>query len=73
MRTTPCFPSLFNPTAGLLRALDVVAPDEQKGSQDFIAGWNASSGQFLPGFPTVDNDLSFITGEVLVVDGGLGM
>ena len=57
--------SMFAPTAGLLRALDVVAPDYQKGSQDFIAGWNANSGQFSPGFPAVDNDLSFITGETV--------
>ncbi|HEV3283643.1 MAG TPA: hypothetical protein VG010_05530, partial [Solirubrobacteraceae bacterium] len=55
----------FAPTAGLLRALDVVAPDYQKGSQDFTAAWNASTGQFRPGFPTVNNDLSFITGQVI--------
>ncbi len=57
--------SMFAPAAGLLRALDVVAPDYQKGGQDFIAGWNANSGQFSPGFPAVDNDLSFITGETV--------
>jgi hypothetical protein len=57
--------SLFNPAAGVLRALDVVAPDEQKGSQDFIAGWNPTTSQFLPGYPAVDNDLSFLTGEVV--------
>jgi hypothetical protein len=57
--------SMFAPTSGLLRALDVVAPDYQKGSQDFIAGWNANSGQYAPGFPAVDNDLSFITGETV--------
>jgi hypothetical protein len=56
---------MFAPAAGLLRALDVVAPDYQKGSQDFIASWNANTGQFSPGFPAVDNDLSFITGEVI--------
>jgi hypothetical protein len=56
---------LFNPTAGLIRALDVIAPDYQKGGQDFIAGWNAETGQFSPGFPAVDNDLSFITGETV--------
>ncbi len=56
---------LFNPVAGLIRALDIVAPDYQKGGQDFIAGWNANTGQFAPGFPAVDNDLSFITGETV--------
>jgi hypothetical protein len=77
---TPAFPSvgepafgtldgtttdMFAPAAGLLRALDVVIPDYQKGGQDFIGAWNANSGQFSPGFPAVDNDLSFITGEVI--------
>jgi len=57
--------SMFAPAAGLVRALDVVAPNYQKGGQDFIAGWNANSGQFSPGFPAVDNDLSFITGETV--------
>ena len=56
---------MFAPVAGLLRALDVVAPDYQKGGQDFIAGWNANTGQFSPGFPAVNNDLSFITGETI--------
>jgi hypothetical protein len=56
---------MFAPAAGLLRALDVVAPDYQKGSQDFTAAWNANSGQFAPGFPAVNNDLSFITGQAV--------
>jgi hypothetical protein len=56
---------MFAPVAGLLRALDVVAPDYQKGSQDFTAAWNANSGQFAPGFPAVNNDLSFITGQAI--------
>ncbi len=55
----------FAPTAGLLRALDVVAPNYQKGSQDFTAAWDGSTGQFRPGFPAVNNDLSFITGQVI--------
>jgi hypothetical protein len=57
--------NIFGPVAGLLRALDVVAPDYQKGSQDFTASWQANSGQFSPGFPAVNNDLSFITGETI--------
>jgi hypothetical protein len=57
--------SMFAPVAGLVRALDVVAPDYQKGGQDFTAAWNANSGQFAPGFPTVNNDLSFITGQAV--------
>ena len=57
--------NFFGPVAGLLRALDVVAPDYQKGSQDFTASWQANSGEFSPGFPAVNNDLSFITGETI--------
>jgi hypothetical protein len=57
--------NMFAPAAGLVRALDVVAPDYQKGGQDFIAGWNANSGQFSPGFPAIDNDLGFITGQAV--------
>jgi len=57
--------SMFAPAAGLIRALDLVAPDYQKLGQDFIAGWNANTGQFSPGFPAVDNDLGFITGEAV--------
>ncbi len=57
--------SFFTPTAGLVRLLDIEAPDYQKGGQDFISGWNANTGQFDPGFPAVDNDLSFITGETI--------
>jgi hypothetical protein len=55
----------FTPTSGLLRALDVVAPDYQKGSQDFTGAWNAATGQYAPGYPAVTNDLSFITGQAI--------
>ena len=33
--------------------------------REVIAGWNAQTGQFSPGFPAIDNDLSFITGETI--------
>src|SRR5205807_3993604 len=56
---------VFNPVAGLIRALDAVAPDYQKGGQDFTAAWQANSGQYAPGFPAVNNDLSIITGETV--------
>jgi hypothetical protein len=57
--------SFFAPDAGLLRALDVVAPDYQKGGQDFTAAWQANTGKFAPGYPAVTNDLSFITGQAI--------
>jgi hypothetical protein len=49
------------PSAGLLRALDLGLAEYQ-GGQDFTGAWNASTGEFRPGFPTVQNDLSFLTG-----------
>jgi hypothetical protein len=53
--------SFLAPSAGLLRALDLGLPEYQ-GGQDFTGAWNASTGQFHPGFPSVQNDLSFLTG-----------
>jgi hypothetical protein len=55
--------TMFDQGAGLIRALDVAVNGEQKGGQDFILGWNPSSGQFATGYPAVVNDLGFLTGE----------
>jgi hypothetical protein len=57
--------SMFAPVAGLVRALDVVAPDYQKGGQDFTAAWSANTGKYQPGWPALNNDLSFITGQAI--------
>jgi hypothetical protein len=54
----------FAPETGILRALDVVAPDYQ-GGEDFIGGWNPATAQQLPGFPPEVNDLQFLTGQVI--------
>jgi hypothetical protein len=54
-------PSFISPAAGVLRSLDIVLPEYQ-GGQDFVAAWNAASGQYRPGFPTAVNDLQFLTG-----------
>jgi hypothetical protein len=65
--------SFLSPAAGLLRALDVVFPEYQNGSQDFVGAWDASSGQFRPGFPARENDLQFLTGpSVADIDGQAG-
>ena len=53
--------SFLAPAAGILRALDLGLAEYQ-GGQDFTGVWNASSGQFHPGFPATQNDLSFLTG-----------
>ncbi len=57
-------PDIFMPTTGLIRALDVVAPEYQ-GGQDFVGGWNASTGQFRPGYPSPVNDLQFLAGQAI--------
>jgi hypothetical protein len=57
--------SMFNPGAGLIRSLSIAVNGEHKGGQDFILGWNTATGQFDPGWPAVDNDLGFLTGEVV--------
>jgi hypothetical protein len=49
------------PAAGLIRAFDIVA-NEYQGGQDFLAAWDATTGQFRPGWPAPTNDLSFLTG-----------
>ncbi len=56
--------SFFTPEAGLLRALDLALNDYQ-GGQDFIGAWNPGTGQQLPGYPAVVNDLQFLTGPVV--------
>jgi hypothetical protein len=53
--------SLMVNAAGVLRALDLAA-NEYQGGQDFLAAYDASTGQFRPGFPSPVNDLSFLTG-----------
>jgi hypothetical protein len=56
----------FAPVAGLLRAVDLIAPEYQ-GGQDFIGGWNPSlpTAQLLLGYPAEVNDLQFLTGPVV--------
>jgi hypothetical protein len=53
--------SFFTPATGLVRALDV-AINEYQGGQDFMAGWEAHTGQFRSGWPAPVNDLQFLTG-----------
>jgi hypothetical protein len=65
--------SFLAPAAGLLRALDLAVNEYQAGSQDFLAAWNASTGQFRPLFPARVNDLQFLTGpSVGDLDGNPG-
>jgi hypothetical protein len=65
--------SFMGPTAGLIRALDVAAPEYQVGGQDFVSVWDPSTGKFRPGFPARMNDLQFLTGpSVADIDGAPG-
>ncbi|MGI9184531.1 MAG: hypothetical protein ACR2GZ_06125 [Solirubrobacteraceae bacterium] len=57
--------SMFDQGAGVVRALDVAVNGEQKGGQDFILGWDASTGRFHSGYPAITNDLGFLTGETV--------
>jgi hypothetical protein len=57
----------------LRRALDLSVPEYQEGSQDFVAAWSTSSGNFQAGFPARVNDLQFLTGpSVADIDGKPG-
>jgi hypothetical protein len=61
--------SYMAPATGIVRALDL-AVNEYQGGQDYVGAWDASTGQFRPGFPAVVNDLQFLTGpSVADVDG----
>jgi hypothetical protein len=61
--------SYLAPATGIFRALDL-AVNEYQGGQDYLGAWDASTGQFRPGFPGVVNDLQFLTGpSVADVDG----
>ena len=57
-------PQFLAPVAGIMRALDIVAPEYQ-GGQDFIAAWDTTSAQYRPGFPSPVNDLQFLTGPAV--------
>jgi hypothetical protein len=56
--------SFLAPQTGLLRALDVAAPEYQAGGQDFVGAWDptSSQGNYRAGFPAHMNDLQFLTG-----------
>ena len=62
--------AFFTPAAGITRALDLALPEYQPTGQDFLAGWNTSTGQFKPGFPATVNDLQFLTGPSIADIGG---
>jgi hypothetical protein len=69
---TPEGAAFFAPAAGLLRAVDVVAPEYQ-GGEDQLASWLPETGTLRPGWPAKVNDLQFLTGPSIAdVAGGPG-
>ncbi|MDQ3987339.1 MAG: Ig-like domain-containing protein, partial [Actinomycetota bacterium] len=49
------------PAAGLTRLLDIVLPAQQLHAEDLISAWDTRVGSFMPGFPTLINDLQFFS------------
>jgi len=61
--------SFLAPAIGLMRTLDIAAPEYQ-GGQDYVGAWNPATGQFQPGWPGHTNDLQFLTGPSIAdIDG----
>jgi len=63
-------PSFVAPAAGVIRALDLGLNEYQTGGQDFVAAWDTSTGQLMPGYPSPVNDLQFLTGPAVGDVGG---
>jgi hypothetical protein len=61
------------PAAGVVRAVDVVAPEYQ-GGQDYLVAWGTAQGTIQPSWPAEMNDLQFLTGPTVgdLVPGKLG-
>lgn len=49
------------PTGGLARLLDIVLNSQQLRAEDHVSAWDGQLGTFMPGFPSVVNDLQFFT------------
>lgn len=60
----------FAPALGLQRALDVGLPGEQVGARDLVMSWDAATGLPAPGWPSVIEDMMFLTSPAVVdIDG----
>jgi hypothetical protein len=53
-------------STGARRLLDVILPEQQLLAEDHISVWDATTGQFAPGFPAQMNDLQFINTPVIL-------
>ena len=47
------------PTGGLARLLDIALNSQQLHAEDHVSAWDGTIGSFMPGFPSVVNDLQF--------------
>ncbi|MGH9170887.1 MAG: S8 family serine peptidase [Acidimicrobiales bacterium] len=63
-------PSVIAPAASVGRLLDELEPGEQSPSTNQVVAWSGTSGQMLPGYPGVMNDLQFFAQPTVAdVDG----
>jgi Subtilase family len=60
-------------STGIKRLLDVALDEQQLGPEDHVSSWNATTGTFDPGFPSVMNDLMFFNTPALADVSGDGM
>ncbi len=63
-------PEYVAPTAGIRAVFDMLAPGQQEFSDHQITAWNPRTGELLPAFPRIMDDLMFLTSPALAdVDG----
>jgi len=63
-------PEFVAPTAGIRAVFDMLSPGQQEFSDHQITAWNPRTGELLPAFPRIMDDLMFLTSPALAdVDG----
>ena len=63
-------PEYVAPTAGIRAVFDMLSPGQQEFSDHQITAWNPRTGELLPAFPRIMDDLMFLTSPALAdVDG----
>ena len=63
-------PEYVAPTAGIRAVFDMLAPGQQEFSDHQVTAWDPKTGQVLPAFPRIMDDLMFLTSPALAdIDG----
>jgi hypothetical protein len=65
--------TVVGPGAGLRRALDLVLPADQIGTEDHLLLWNSAAGQYEPNAPITVNDLQFFVQPIVADITGDGL